>query len=67
VHFESRLLIAKIHVVLARYKVVIDGALKKLMECYRAKDQENGWSFVGNIKYAQKHTVLQECNLRSAT
>ena len=52
-HFESRLLIAKIHLVLARYKVVIDGALKKLMECYRAKDQENGWSFVGNIKYAQ--------------
>ena len=35
---------------LQKYKAVIDGALKTLMECYHAKDQEKGWCFVGNIK-----------------
>ena len=33
-----------------KYKVVVDGALKTLMQCYHAKEEENGWSFVGNIK-----------------
>ncbi|XP_028404225.1 stAR-related lipid transfer protein 5-like [Dendronephthya gigantea] len=32
------------------YKMVVDGALKELMEFYNAKENENGWKFVGNIK-----------------
>ncbi|CAB3991539.1 -related lipid transfer 9 [Paramuricea clavata] len=35
---------------LQKYKVVTDAALKRLMECYCAEANRNGWCFVGHIK-----------------
>lgn len=33
-----------------KYKVAIDNAQKKILECYNAKAGDDGWSFVGNVK-----------------